>query len=148
MVDNNIHKTLLSFQSLDSTSHLPPFSRAFPYVFWRTRSMVNTYSSMNVAFIFWADMQPEDSAPQDSAPTFQVEAAPSTCTSLCLGSDCRSQKHLKETENPPYFIHYLIKWGWGLAPPPQQHPFQPERRWWFFHLLCLDVPQKTAVSRL
>jgi len=51
--------------------------------------MVNTYSSMNVAFIFWADMQPEDSAPQDSAPTFQVEAAPSTCTSLCLGSDCR-----------------------------------------------------------
>lgn len=29
-----------------------------------------------------------------------------------------SQKHLKETENPPYFIHYLIKWGWGLATPP------------------------------
>ena len=50
--------------------------RTFPYVFWRTRSTVNTYSSMNVAFIFWADMQPKDSAPQDSAYTFQVEAAP------------------------------------------------------------------------
>ena len=28
-----------------------------------------------------------------------------------------SQKHLKETENPPHFIRYLIKWEWGLAPP-------------------------------
>ena len=81
MVDNNIHKTLLSFQSLDSTFHLPPFSRAFPYVFWRTRSMVNTYSSMNVAFIFWADMQPEDSAPQAEAAPAGLMARPALVSS-------------------------------------------------------------------
>lgn len=83
--------------------------------------MINAYSSMNAVFIFWADMQSEDSAPQDSASTFQVEAAPSTCISLCLGSGCRGSSLSTWTLKQAHFGCAILRDSLHLGKPQFHH---------------------------